>query len=214
MPRIRSSQARRQYFKDYGKERCDTVDVSSVSSGTSTAGFGYSPLSLKQNSCAHARGNLVDFIRSPHFQYCVAIVVIINMCTVGVQTHYMATHWTLNSLPWMEDLDDMCLLFYIVEIFLRIYLEKWQFFKIGLPGWGWNYVDFILLLVQSGDSTLRKFKSIPHSEIKHFGILELRVPKHLGILDRSLRLVRVFRIVRIMHLVPSLALLLHAFGKV
>lgn len=85
------------------------------------------------------RQRVATIIQSTWFERTVIIAIILNAIVLGAET-YTAVRYTYSDLLlW---LDVGFLVFFITEIGLRIFAERWRFFAGG-----WNWFDFIIVVV-------------------------------------------------------------------
>ncbi len=95
-----------------------------------------------------------NFIEHSYFQNFIIAVIIFNAAIMGVDVSYNKLH------PITEFLDNICIIIFVIEIVLRIYVYRFSFVKNA-----WNIFDFIIVsicLLPSNNvfSALRLFRTI------------------------------------------------------
>lgn len=101
------------------------------------------------------RKDLENFIESPGFQTGVLFLILVNAAMLGAET-FPQVHEQYGGLLRTTDRAILCV--FILEIFLRIIADGWQYFRKG-----WNIFDFAIVMVSliaasSGLSALRAFR--------------------------------------------------------
>lgn len=150
---------------------------------------------------------MAHVVQSPAFAYAVSILVLLNAALLGIQTDYMARHWT-HDIPFafkiMEKM--LCLLFFL-ELALRIYVFGCAFFT--MPGWKANIFDLTVIVLQVFDEfVLASFSGIIGGSLE-----DVRSPLFTFggssplPLVRMLRLLRLVRVASLLHLLTELRML-------
>jgi len=165
---------------------------------------------LSQFRAAHTHsratwlGHLVD---SNAFGYWIGAVILVNGVMIGVQTDYMARNNT-TSVPRAFDVAEIvfCIVF-TVELALRIYWHRWDFF-FGTEK-RWNIFDAFVILLQLAEQVARGLVySADDANLSEYsdgtGILRIL---------RICRLMRIVRVLRIVHMNGELQAIVAAVSK-
>lgn len=83
------------------------------------------------------QSHILSLVEAQLFQRVVLAVIVVNAMTLGLETAPMLMG---GWYPWLLRLDVLFLLFFTVEIGLKLYAYRLQFFKSG-----WNWFDFIIV---------------------------------------------------------------------
>jgi voltage-gated sodium channel len=94
-------------------------------------------------------------VESRWFHNFVITVILINGAVLGIETTRGLSATTVN---WLERIDQLCLLVFVIELLMKMYVYRLAFFKRG-----WNVFDFVIvgiaLLPATGElSILRAFR--------------------------------------------------------
>jgi len=94
-----------------------------------------------------------EFVESRRFHNFIMAVIAINSITLGLHTSPMILAKTGDLL---EIIDDICLLIFIIELALKLFVYRLSFFKPG-----WNVFDFIIVAmsVMSSFGALSAFRT-------------------------------------------------------
>ena len=138
---------------------------------------------MSNNSIIAATKQRLSAVRDNKiFQFFVISIILLSSLSIGLRTYDLpnAVHLTLS---WV---DYGVTLFFLIEISIRILAEDkpWHFF-LRRKGWGWNWFDFIIVCL-----------SLIHLEGTDFILLG--------------RLLRLFRVMRLISFIPQLRLLVSA----
>ena len=138
---------------------------------------------MSNNSVIAATKQRLSAVRDNKiFQFFVISIILLSSLSIGLRTYDLpnAVHLTLS---WV---DYGVTLFFLIEITIRILAEDkpWHFF-FRRRGWGWNWFDFIIVCL-----------SLIHLEGTDFILLG--------------RLLRLFRVMRLISFIPQLRLLVSA----
>lgn len=102
------------------------------------------------------RNKVEAFINTPMFSHLVIGAIIVNSIVLGLLT---IKDLSLSSYILLRTIDTMCLLLFISEVGMRIYVEEEKFFKNG-----WDIFDFIVITVsiigESGIAVLRVLRVV------------------------------------------------------
>jgi len=96
-----------------------------------------------------------QIVESRWFHNFVITVILINGAVLGIETMKGLSATTVN---WLERIDQLCLLIFVIELLMKMYVYRLSFFKQG-----WNVFDFVIvgiaLLPATGElSILRAFR--------------------------------------------------------
>lgn len=137
-----------------------------------------------------SRERVRNFVESTGFHVFIFFVILVNSITIGWEISQF-DHF-VNDMPqamiYFETFDFICLLIYIVEAALKLYAYRLKYFKSA-----WNLFDFAIILL---------------SVIPALGI----IPVPIQFL-RSIRLVRAFRVLKIISLFDRMHIIVEAIGK-
>ncbi len=90
---------------------------------------------------------IATVIDSNWFNKFIIYVIIFNAIILGIQTSKSLDSQIINALDW---LDSLCLSIFVIEIAMKLWVQRASFFKSG-----WNNFDFIIvaiaLIPASGD---------------------------------------------------------------
>ena len=94
-------------------------------------------------------------VDSHWFHNFVIVVILINGAVLGIET---MTGLSATTVNWLERIDQLCLLIFVIELLMKMYVYRLSFFKQG-----WNVFDFVIvgiaLLPATGQlSILRAFR--------------------------------------------------------
>jgi voltage-gated sodium channel len=78
-------------------------------------------------------------VEAPRVQYSIALLIVINAITLGLETSPTVM---AHAGTWLLALDDLVLGVFVVEISLKLYAHRWQFFRDP-----WNVFDFIIISI-------------------------------------------------------------------
>ncbi|MGN7611497.1 ion transporter [Magnetococcales bacterium HHB-1] len=84
------------------------------------------------------RKRMQSLVESLRFQHTITFFIILNALVLGLQTR--PSHDTLNQI--YQVLDRLCLLVFVVELLIKIFVYRLKFFRNG-----WNLFDFIVVSV-------------------------------------------------------------------
>ncbi|CAK9072671.1 Muscle calcium channel subunit alpha-1 (MDL-alpha-1) [Durusdinium trenchii] len=127
------------------------------------------------------------FVRSQKFEYLVVAVIVTHTVLVGAQINWMTLSGTADPSPGFRAMDILICIFFATEVGLRLTAHGFKFFY--MLGWGWNVLDFFLVLAQLLEEILI-LASNGHYGGMDFGVL--RIVRTL----RCIRLLRVLRLTR------------------
>ncbi|MCA1742566.1 MAG: ion transporter [Desulfonatronovibrio sp.] len=98
-----------------------------------------------------------SMVGSKRFQNLVMTIIIINGVVLGLETSAAAM---AMAGPALLTIDKLCLIFFVIEILLKIYAMRGRFFRDG-----WNIFDFLVVGIslipqQAGLSVLRSLRAL------------------------------------------------------
>eukprot|EP00434_Breviolum_minutum_P029334 symbB.v1.2.025947.t1/scaffold2554.1/size89898/9 len=125
------------------------------------------------------------FVRSQKFEYLVVAVIVTHTILVGAQINGMTLTGSADPAPGFRAMDIIICIFFALEVTLRLTAHGFKFFY--MLGWGWNVLDFFLVLAQILEEVLI-LASNGHYGGMDFGVLRI---------VRTLRCVRLLRVLRI-----------------
>lgn len=85
----------------------------------------------------YSREHVDRFILSSRVQRVIIAVILLNAAVLGVETLQTLPHSVLSLL---EIVDTACLAVFVVEIALKLYAQRWAFFRDA-----WNVFDFLIV---------------------------------------------------------------------
>jgi len=86
-----------------------------------------------------SRLRIAAWVEAPRVQYSIAVLIVINAITLGLETSPTVM---AHAGTWLLALDDFVLGVFVVEISLKLYAHRWQFFRDP-----WNVFDFIIIAI-------------------------------------------------------------------
>eukprot|EP00929_Paragymnodinium_shiwhaense_P035849 TRINITY_DN19306_c0_g2_i1.p1 TRINITY_DN19306_c0_g2~~TRINITY_DN19306_c0_g2_i1.p1 ORF type:complete len:636 (+),score=112.70 TRINITY_DN19306_c0_g2_i1:128-2035(+) len=151
----------------------------------------YQPLLPALDSQLTYRERLQHLVSSTSFELTVGVVVIINAIAVGCQTEYWARNGHMNS-PILSAVDTAMCVFFTIEWSLRVWAFECSYF-MNREAWIWNWMDTLLVVTQ-----LLEFTQLLSGDI--FEFMHVDTWRML----RTVRLVRVTRLLRSFHIFDEL----------
>ncbi len=96
---------------------------------------------MNQPSPQHAGSRLrvAAWVESPRVQYSIALLIVINAITLGLETSPAVM---AHAGTWLLALDNLVLGVFVVELSTRLYAHRWHFFRDP-----WNVFDFIIISI-------------------------------------------------------------------
>jgi len=148
------------------------------------------------------RGWLPDFIEGRSFKSFSAMVIIVNAVVVTWLTDWSLSNGGKNMPPGFEFVDLAFLLFYVVEVSLRLSVNRGYFFVNDNAAW--NIFDLLLVVF----SSLDVISTWP-------GAGEETPPNNLGYMRvfRMFKFAKILRTIRIISFVRELSMMLESFRK-
>jgi len=142
-------------------------------------------------------GRLADLVQGAAFEALCATVILINSAFM-IHT----TNWEIDNLrqkppPTVQWIEFVFVLFYTVELILRLAVHRLYFFTCGSPAW--NNFDFFLVVVGIFGQVMVLF----HSSVGGSNMLFMRAM-------RILKIAKVSRTVRLMQQFSELRLILNS----
>lgn len=142
--------------------------------------------SMKEYSDQGIRQSANYLLHDKRFELMVIFFIVANAITLGISVQYNSVnrkHSEDKSEPFIIGLEVIFLIFFTVELAVRLFVWRTDFF-IGQE-WSWNWFDAFVVVVSLAD---RLLEAVAHSQI----------PPQLSVL-RVLRIVRVLRMLRIIR---------------
>lgn len=141
-------------------------------------------------------------MNSPKFDNLIGFIILLNACSIGVQTDYLARHETEKSPVVFRIISYVFLGIFSMELLVRLYVNGLIgfFFKRGRmysDGIWWNWFDAFVV----GAQVVEEFLNFLDTSGGSSGSFQkLRLLKVL----RILRLMRVLRVMRVLRLISEL----------
>ncbi|CAJ1347175.1 unnamed protein product [Effrenium voratum] len=126
-------------------------------------------------------------VRSQRFEYLVVAVIIANTIQVGAQINWMTMTGSADPSSGFRVMDIVICSFFAIEVGLRLFAHGIKFFY--MMGWGWNALDFFLVVAQMLEELLIVASNGDYGGMD-FAVL--RIVRTL----RCVRLIRVLRLTR------------------
>lgn len=95
------------------------------------------PVCLNDTEFTGIRGKVARFIEQKAFVHFITAVICINAITLGVETNHAVMEHIGKS---MHALDSLFILIFVVEILLKLFVYRLNFFRAG-----WNVFDFLIV---------------------------------------------------------------------
>ncbi len=127
------------------------------------------PVQLEDQEFTGLRGKIAAFVERPSFSNIIALIIVINAITLGLETD---TGIVERFGSYLNIFETIVLGIFSLEILLKLYCYRLHFFRSG-----WNNFDFVIVV---------------------FSLLPATGPFSI------LRALRIFRILRLMSVIPSL----------
>lgn len=88
---------------------------------------------------AESRLRLAFWVETPRVQYSIVALIVINAITLGLETSPTVM---AHAGSWLLALDNFVLGVFVVEISIKLYAHRWNFFHDP-----WNVFDFIIIAI-------------------------------------------------------------------
>lgn len=88
---------------------------------------------------AESRLHLASWVETPRVQYSIVALIVINAITLGLETSPTVM---AHAGSWLLALDNFVLGVFVVEISIKLYAHRWNFFYDP-----WNIFDFIIIAI-------------------------------------------------------------------
>ena len=88
---------------------------------------------------AESRLHLACWVETPRVQYSIVALIVINAITLGLETSPTVM---AHAGSWLLALDNFVLGVFVVEISIKLYAHRWNFFYDP-----WNIFDFIIIAI-------------------------------------------------------------------
>eukprot|EP00927_Polykrikos_kofoidii_P020174 TRINITY_DN19507_c0_g1_i1.p1 TRINITY_DN19507_c0_g1~~TRINITY_DN19507_c0_g1_i1.p1 ORF type:complete len:810 (+),score=157.52 TRINITY_DN19507_c0_g1_i1:42-2432(+) len=137
--------------------------------------------------------------------FLVAFTILLNGLFFGMQTAHMTDTLTEDSPDWYIGVEIVFLVFFTVEIIVRLAVNRHRFFYTG--PWQWNIFDFVLVLLQLVDVFVevtvgRKLSELQTAQsVKNVAFVRVL---------RVMRILRVLRLARLLQFVGELNVVTNA----
>lgn len=100
-------------------------------------------------------GPIQKLVESNWFHQLIIMVIVINGVALGLETSSRLSTSVASLVAWV---DSACLVIFVIELGLRLFVYRWRFFKSG-----WNVFDFLIVAISlaptsGGLSVLRAFR--------------------------------------------------------
>lgn len=135
-------------------------------------------------------------VLSQKFDWFVCGLIFLNAGSIGIQTDYIARNDTQEVPGWMTGLETVFGLLFVLELTIRLFVYRCQFFS--MTGWMWNWFDCIVVGLQVFEEILSLAGANKEGESLNFSFTRVL---------RLLRLIRVIRLARILRLIRELRVL-------
>jgi len=154
--------------------------------------------SVKETILNRVRRHIREFLRWPKFDAFIAVAVLCNSVTVGLEASYSVDHphATASPLGW-EIIGHAFNALFLAEVLMRLVAYGSLFFCGEAKAW--NMFDFVVVL----GSLVEVFFSLATGGSSNTNLDQLRIIR----VFRILRILRILRITRIIRLLTSLRLL-------
>lgn len=139
---------------------------------------------------SYAQKRVLAVTRGRSFMICSALVIAIHVLYLGIETDFDDARGAPDGVWFYLEL--VFTLVFIVELLLRLFAERTQFFYDR-----WNVFDFALVLISCLDTFI--IGQIENDSVRSFGFLNIL---------RGLRLLRLARIVRLLKFFRTLWMLI------
>lgn len=142
-------------------------------------------------------------VLSYRFDYMIAVLIILNAISIGVQTDYMARNWTDDTPMCYRVVNLIFCGVFTVEILLKLCVHGTNFFHS--TAWRWNIFDTVVVTAQTFEELTLLMADVfnPHYVGRARSLMQFMFFSVIRTL-RVFRLIRVMRIVSIIHLVGDL----------
>lgn len=172
----------------------------------------FASLSVKllPRSDASSQTNLWKLVEATSFNYFICSMILLNAMTIGVQTQYMAVHWT-SKVPQVFLCTELAFSFiFVTELTLRIAAYRCDFF-FGHES-SWNLFDAVLILMQVAEQLVSLIIFVQGGR-SNLEVSEMTDDTSVLRILRVLRLTRIFRVLRVVHLSGDLLAIFAAVVK-
>lgn len=144
------------------------------------------------------RSRAREFVTSVAFDTLMALVVITNAVTIGIQVDYAGVNVGEDPPQLYENIETVFCVIFLLEMSIRIYVLRAEFFR----SFGWNYFDAGLVTLQVTEEI---FKAVGRTTGSSSVARNVKVMK----VWRLLRLFRSMRLIRIVRFVDELSKLVY-----
>jgi len=137
-----------------------------------------------------ARSRAREFVASIAFDTLMAVVVITNAVTIGLQVDHAGVHVGEDPPQLYENIETVFCVVFSLELAIRIYALRAEFFRT----FGWNYFDAALVALQVTEEVFKAMGRTTGSSSVARNVKVMKVWRLLR-LFRSMRLIRIVRVV-------------------
>lgn len=146
------------------------------------------------------KGWAVRTLRSDRFTFSTGAMILLNAASLGLQTDYMARHWT-EDVPIEYDIfDSCCCLYFLSELLLRLYVVGMRFFHIENSEFIVNVFDFFCVISIICDTAFAWLSRLEY-------VANYTGDAAVLVVMRGLRLVRILRFFRMLSVFAELRML-------
>jgi len=147
-------------------------------------------------------GRIYDFVESRSFKLFSAFVIVVNAMVVTWLTDWSLSNDGKNMPPGFEFVDLGFLLFYLLEVVLRIWVSKGFFFVNDSAAW--NTFDLLLVVFSTMDCTFNWPADGNETPPNNLGYMRV---------FRMFKFAKILRTIRIISFVRELSMMLESFRK-
>lgn len=201
---------RRGSLPGIGRRRCSVDSVKTTDSAQTLSSAVALPIQTRRPSFMGTRLNLEELqsealpesrlewlVYHPFFDIAIALLIILNGISIGIQTDCMAREVTDLVPPVLRATEVFFCAIFSLELILRISVEGRLFF-IGLE-WSWNLFDCCVVMLQLFEEIMGAVTSSTDNDGEgsrtNFSFMRVL---------RVLRLIRIVRIVRVLRFIGEL----------
>lgn len=159
---------------------------------------------LDHSTFGPTSGRVVRVLDDPVFDMVIAILIVLNGVTIGVQTEYMATNLTEDVPAGLRAVEISFCVAFTGELLLRILVEG-RYFAYG-KDWAWNMFDSLVVMLQLMEEAMGIITAAPGRDRAHTNFSFMRI-------FRVLRLIRIVRVLRVLRLIGELRLIVTSIAS-
>mmetsp|Transcript_66684 Transcript_66684/g.168165 ORF Transcript_66684/g.168165 Transcript_66684/m.168165 type:complete len:602 (-) Transcript_66684:148-1953(-) len=140
---------------------------------------------------------LVKIVSSKYYEMLVIFMVFLNAVFIGVEVQYFSQHYRM--IPFRDIVEAAFTLVFTVELSLRLYVQRRQFFAVTSPDFAWNLFDLFVVALMVCDFILLHVTAADTNTLSNFSVLRV---------IRILRVTRAFRVIRLLKFFRELRLMI------